>query len=191
MGNWLSSVYRKIFQRLHESRILFLGLDAAGKTTILDKLLKLGEVITTIPTIGCWVETVDFNNVRLTAWDFSSRNYNRVLWKNYVEGISGLIIVVDSKDNLRIPEIREEFVESAKMYPSSLLKRDLPILVLANKQDLPGCLSAEEVKKVLDLESVLVEGQPLYVQGCVAVTGEGLREGLEWLTTCLKTKHND
>ena len=71
------------------------GLDAAGKTTILYKL-KLGEVVTTIPTIGFNVETVHYKNITFTVWDVGGQDKIRPLWRHYYEDAQGLIFVVDS-----------------------------------------------------------------------------------------------
>ena len=64
-----------------ERRILMVGLDAAGKTTILYKL-KLGEVVTTIPTIGFNVETVEYKNISFTVWDVGGQDKIRTLWRH-------------------------------------------------------------------------------------------------------------
>merc|ERR1712012_1453755 len=80
--------FTKIWQRLvgkQEMRILMVGLDAAGKTTILYKL-KLGEVVTTIPTIGFNVETVEYKNLSFTVWDVGGQDKIRPLWRYYYQG---------------------------------------------------------------------------------------------------------
>ena len=73
------------------------GLDAAGKTTILYKL-KLGDVVTTIPTIGFNVETVEYKNIKFTVWDVGGQDRIRPLWRHYFQNTQGLIFVVDSND---------------------------------------------------------------------------------------------
>merc|ERR1712059_227832 len=90
-----------------EMRILMVGLDAAGKTTILYKL-KLGEVVTTIPTIGFNVETVEYKNINFTVWDIGGQDKIRKLWRYYYQGTDGAIFVVDSSDRDRIEDAREE-----------------------------------------------------------------------------------
>merc|ERR1712135_109860 len=111
-----------------EMRILMVGLDAAGKTTILYKL-KLGEVVTTIPTIG-------FN-----VWDVGGQDKIRPLWRHYYQGTNGLIYVVDSNDRDRIEDAKEEL---NKMLNEDEM-RDAVVLVFANKQDLPNAMTAAEV----------------------------------------------
>ncbi|VDO99370.1 unnamed protein product [Heligmosomoides polygyrus] len=110
-------------------RILMVGLDAAGKTTILYKL-KLGEIVTTIPTIGFNVETVEYKNISFTVWDVGGQDKIRPLWRHYFQNTQGLIFVVDSNDRERIEESREEL---HKMLNEDEL-RDATLLVFANKQ---------------------------------------------------------
>merc|ERR1719247_83816 len=90
-----------------DMRILMVGLDAAGKTTILYKL-KLGEVVTTIPTIGFNVETVEYKNICFTVWDVGGQDKIRRLWRHYYQNTQGLIFVVDSNDRDRIEDAKEE-----------------------------------------------------------------------------------
>ena len=124
--------FTKIWQRMigkQEMRILMVGLDAAGKTTILYKL-KLGEVVTTIPTIGFNVETVEYKNLSFTVWDVGGQDTIRPLWRHYYQGTNGLIYVVDSNDRDRIEDAREELT---KMLNEDEM-RDAVLLVFANKQ---------------------------------------------------------
>ena len=109
------------------------GLDAAGKTTILYKL-KIGEVVTTIPTIGFNVETIEYKNITFTMWDVGGQYKIRLLWRHYYQNTQGIIFVVDWNDKERIEESREEL---HWMLSDDELK-DAWLLVLANKQDLPG-----------------------------------------------------
>ena len=103
MGNWLG----RFLKMKKDMRILMVGLDAAGKTTILYKL-KLGEVVTTIPTIGFNVETVEYKNISFTVWDVGGQDKIRNLWRHYYQNTQGLIFVVDSNDKARIDDARNE-----------------------------------------------------------------------------------
>jgi small GTP-binding protein len=78
-------------------RILMLGLDAAGKTTILYKL-KLGETVSSVPTIGFNVETVEYKNLKWTIWDVGGQKKIRDLWKHYLLDNQAIIYVLDSSD---------------------------------------------------------------------------------------------
>lgn len=158
------------------------GLDAAGKTTILYKL-KLGEIVTTIPTIGFNVETVEYKNISFTVWDVGGQDKIRPLWRHYYQNTQGLIFVVDSSDVKRIQEAENELANMVRFYsscnlintvlyfPQTLqdllviiyfslfqLKEDelneAVILVFANKQDMPNAMSAAELTNALNLNSL-------------------------------------
>eukprot|EP01048_Picozoa_sp_COSAG05_P019013 COSAG05_NODE_2891_length_2535_cov_3.156814_4_plen_155_part_01 len=96
-------------RRWHDQYVsrLQVGLDAAGKTTILYKL-KLGEIVTTIPTIGFNVETVEYKNISFTVWDVGGQDKIRPLWRHYYQNTQGLIFVVDSNDKDRVGEAHDE-----------------------------------------------------------------------------------
>jgi len=176
----MGSVFAKLFGK-REARILMVGLDAAGKTTILYKL-KLGEIVTTIPTIGFNVETVQYKKISFTVWDVGGQDKIRPLWRHYYQGTQGLIFVVDSNDRERISEAAEEL---GKMLREEELK-DVVILVLANKQDLPNAMSVAEVTDKLGLHSL--GARKWYIQSTCATTCDGLYEGLDWLSSALNSK---
>uniref|UniRef100_A0A7S1WMG8 ADP-ribosylation factor n=1 Tax=Alexandrium catenella TaxID=2925 RepID=A0A7S1WMG8_ALECA len=176
--------FTKIWQRFAgktEMRILMVGLDAAGKTTILYKL-KLGEVVTTIPTIGFNVETVEYKNLSFTVWDVGGQDKIRPLWRHYYQGTNGLIYVVDSNDRDRVEDAREELT---KMLNEDEM-RDAVVLVFANKQDLPNAMTAAEVTEKLGLHNL--RHRQWFIQSACATTGDGLYEGLDWLSRTLSSK---
>ena len=139
MGLAFSGIFKRMFGK-EERRILMVGLDAAGKTTILYKL-KLGEIVTTIPTIGFNVETVEYKNISFTVWDVGGQDKIRPLWRHYYQNTQGLIFVVDSNDRDRVDDAKEEL---HRMLNEDEL-RDAVVLVFANKQDLPQAMPAAEV----------------------------------------------
>ena len=126
-----------------------MGLDAAGKTTILYKL-KLGEVVTTIPTIGFNVESVEYRNLNFTVWDVGGQDKIRPLWRHYFQNTQGLIFVVDSNDRDRIGEAADEL---QKMLSEEDLA-NAAVLVFANKQDLPNAMPTTEVTDKLRLHNL-------------------------------------
>ncbi len=150
------------------------GLDAAGKTTILYQL-KMNETVKTIPTIGFNVETLDYKGLNFTVWDVGGQDKIRVLWKHYYQNTDGLIFVVDSNDKDRIDDAAEEL---KKMLNEEELK-DVILLVMANKQDLKDAFSPNEVTEKLGLNQI--KGRKWLVQGTSATTGQGLKEGLDWM----------
>merc|ERR1711979_8573 len=161
-----------------DMRIIMVGLDAAGKTTIIYKL-KLGEVVTTIPTIGFNVETVEYKNISFQVWDIGGQDKIRKLWRYYYNGTHGAIFVVDSSDRDRIEDAREELM---KMLSEDEM-RDAVLLVMANKQDLPNAMSTSEVAEKLGLCDL--RRRQWFVQGACATTGHGLPDGLDWLSRTL------
>jgi len=181
MGNLFTSLWDRIAGGKKDMRILMVGLDAAGKTTILYKL-KLGEVVTTIPTIGFNVETVQYQNVNLTMWDVGGQDKIRPLWRHYYQNTQGLIFVVDSNDGERVDAAAEEL---NKMLSEDDM-REAVVLVYANKQDLPNAMSAAEVTEKLRLQQL--RGRQWYIQSACATNGDGLLEGLDWLTATLSKK---
>jgi len=178
----MGGIFAKLFGK-KEARILMVGLDAAGKTTILYKL-KLGEIVTTIPTIGFNVETVQYKKISFTVWDVGGQDKIRPLWRHYFQGTQGLIFVVDSNDRERASEAAEEL---GKMLREEELK-DVILLVLANKQDLPNAMSVAEITDKLGLHSL--GNRKWYIQATCATTGDGLYEGLDWLSNTLSKRNN-
>ncbi|KAJ9532128.1 hypothetical protein QJQ45_003850 [Haematococcus lacustris] len=167
MGLALSKVFTRLFGK-KEMRILM-------KTTILYKL-KLGEIVTTIPTIGFNVETVEYKNISFTVWDVGGQDKIRPLWRHYFQNTQGLIFVVDSNDRDRVGEARDELM---RMLNEDEL-RDACLLVFANKQDLPNAMNAAEITDKLGLHNL--RGRNWYIQSTCATSGEGLYEGLDWLS---------
>jgi len=180
MGLTLSTVLSRLFGK-KQMRILMVGLDAAGKTTILYKF-KLGEIVTTIPTIGFNVETVEYKNISFTVWDVGGQDKIRPLWRHYFQNTQGLIFVVDSNDRERIGEAREELM---RMLAEDEL-RDAVLLIFANKQDLPNAMNAAEITDKLGLHSL--RNRNWYIQATCATSGDGLYEGLDWLSNVLSGK---
>jgi ADP-ribosylation factor protein 1 len=174
MGNLFNKLWNRMVSN-KEMRILMVGLDAAGKTTILYKL-KLGEVVNTIPTIGFNVETVEYKNISFNVWDVGGQDKIRLLWRHYYQNTQGLIFVVDSNDRERINENKEEL---HKMLAEEELK-DAVLLVFANKQDLPGAMPCAEISTALGLNEI--RGRTWFIQSTCAVRGDGLYEGLDWLS---------
>jgi len=147
-----------------QCRILMVGLDAAGKTTILYQL-KLGEMTNTAPTLGFNVETVAYKNIEFMVWDMGGQDAIRPLWRHYYENCQALIFVVDSADEERLSEAREEL---HKLMDEEQLANAL-LLVYANKQDMPEARGVQEVADALELTSV--RDRVWYIQACSASSG--------------------
>lgn len=169
-------------KELKQAQILMLGLDSAGKSTLLYKL-KCNDVFLTLPTIGFNVEMIEMGKkFALTIWDVGGQHQMRTVWDNYFENIDGLVFVVDSTDKQRLEESKKEL--------ECILRNDsmknVPVVVLANKQDLPRALSAEEITRKFNLKKHCYD-RNWYVQPCCAITGEGLSEALKRITSFAKS----
>ena len=180
----MGSVFSYIFNRLlgkEDVRILMVGLDNAGKTTILYQL-KLEEVVSTVPTLGFNVETVTYKNISFTVWDIGGQDKIRNLWRVYFQGTQGLIFVVDSSDRERVEETK---LELQKLLGEEELA-NVVLLVFANKQDMPNSMATSEIREKLGLAGL--RNRSWFIQASCAVKGEGLYEGLDWLSTQIKSK---
>lgn len=173
MGQTISDWFNSFFSK-KQARILILGLDNSGKTSILYKLKNDGTY-TTIPTIGFNVETVEFNLITMVIWDIGGRDRIRSLYKHYYRDTNAVVFVIDSLDKDRIQEVKEEI---HKMNEDELLK-DVPFLIFANKQDLPNCMNVTEIFEKLNLYDLKV--RKWHLQQCSAINGDGLIEGFNWV----------
>ncbi|XP_064095541.1 ADP-ribosylation factor 4-like [Macrobrachium nipponense] len=162
-----------LIQSKKPCRILMVGLDGAGKTTILYKL-KLGEIVTTIPTIGFNVETVEYKNISFTVWDVGGQTKIRPLWRHYFQNTSAIIYVIDCNDPERLAEAKEEL----DILSQDAELENCPLLVMANKQDLPQAASPSFVTDALNLRDLR---RPWFVQATCAVNSTGIYESLDWL----------
>eukprot|EP00088_Acartia_fossae_P024656 TRINITY_DN25569_c0_g1_i4.p1 TRINITY_DN25569_c0_g1~~TRINITY_DN25569_c0_g1_i4.p1 ORF type:complete len:185 (-),score=25.99 TRINITY_DN25569_c0_g1_i4:257-811(-) len=170
----LLTILKKLKQKEKEMRILILGLDNAGKTTILKKFN--GEDISEIaPTLGFNIKTLEHRGYQLNCWDVGGQKSLRSYWRNYFESTDGLIWVVDSADKRRLEDCKKEL--QALLLEERLLGATL--LVFANKQDLPGALNVQEIREVLELDSIVTHHWKLI--DCSAVTGQNLIQGVDWL----------
>ncbi|CAE7868811.1 Arl2 [Symbiodinium sp. KB8] len=156
--------------------MLILGLDNAGKTTIVKKFN--GEDIDTIsPTLGFQIKTLEYAGYKLNIWDVGGQKTIRSYWRNYFEETDGLIWVVDSSDRRRLRDCKEELFKVLKQEKLA----GASLLIFANKQDLEGALSCEEIATVLELEGEQFASRHWSITPCSAVTGDGLVTGVDWL----------
>eukprot|EP00290_Baffinella_frigidus_P007447 CAMPEP_0180136620 /NCGR_PEP_ID=MMETSP0986-20121125/11631_1 /TAXON_ID=697907 /ORGANISM="non described non described, Strain CCMP2293" /LENGTH=185 /DNA_ID=CAMNT_0022077737 /DNA_START=60 /DNA_END=617 /DNA_ORIENTATION=- len=178
----LLSILKKVRQKEREMRLLMVGLDNAGKTTIVKKFN--GEDIDVVsPTLGFNIKTLDYRGYKLNIWDVGGQKTLRSYWRNYFEATDGLIWVVDSADTRRLADCAEEL--------SNLLLQEklagASLLVLANKQDLAGALSVEEISKALGLDKAQ-EGRHWSIRACSAVTGDGLADSVDWIVSDIASR---
>lgn len=190
MGNFFAKLWDKLFGS-SEYRIIMVGLDGAGKTTMLYKL-KLGEVVTTVPTIGFNVENVEYKNIKFNCWDIGGQGKIRPLWNHYFMSTDAVIFVLDSSDVDRMDDTKDD-EDNVKYEINRLVAHDelrgAIFLVLANKQDLKQAMSVNEITQRIGLPKI--KDRPWHIQGTVATSGEGIYEALDWLTVTLpKHKKN-
>jgi len=151
--------------------VVIVGCDGSGKTTITYKL-KFDENVKTIPTIGYNVESIRYRQLTMTIFDLGGNQKIRPLWRHHYNQAAAIIFVMDSSDENRMDECKGELQRI--LMDSNLSTKT--ILVLANKQDISGALSPNEIERRLE-----VKGDNTHVFGCSAMTGEGIFEALDWL----------
>ncbi|XP_076159817.1 ADP-ribosylation factor-like protein 11 [Alosa pseudoharengus] len=152
------------------AQVLLMGLDSAGKSTLLSRLLQ-GVIMETSPTVGFNVGTLDLDKkTSMTVWDIGGQSTMRTNWKYYMEGCKALVFVVDSSDRKRMGEAQK----ALKKILSDANMKDVPLMVLANKKDLPNSMTIREVSNQLDLPSY--KERTWEIQGCSAVKGLGLQQ---------------
>ncbi|XP_063932254.1 ADP-ribosylation factor-like protein 2 [Zophobas morio] len=170
----LLTIIKKIQEKEKHMRFLILGLDNAGKTTILKKLNN-EDTSEISPTLGFSIKTLCYEGYQLNFWDVGGQKSLRSYWRNYFEQTDALIWVVDSTDFDRLEDCKKEL--------HNLLKEErlsgASLLILANKQDVKGSFSKEQLTIILDLQKI--KTHHWYIQECSAVTGENLVTGIRWV----------
>jgi len=169
-----------------------IGLDSAGKTTVLYRL-KFNQYMNTAPTIGFNCEKVRFHGSSFTLWDVGGQDKLRPLWRSYTRCTDGIIFVVDSCKEDRLEEAKLELL---KIYKSCSERKamskhsggfqKIPVLILANKQDLPMALDVYKLEQLLGLKELGKECW--HIQPTCAITGDGLEEGFSRLVEMMSGK---
>ena len=179
----LLTILKKVKQKEREVRILMLGLDNAGKTTVVKKFN--GEDIDLIsPTLGFNIKTLEYRGFKLNIWDVGGQTSLRSYWRNYFEQTDGLIWVVDSADRARLQDCKAELqvlLQQERLAGASLL-------VFANKQDIAGALTAEEIREELGLDAIGQGKRHWRIEACSAFTGAGLANGVDWLVSDISSR---
>ena len=175
MGFLLSKIIEFFTKSRNNFKIIILGMQNAGKTTILYRL-SLGQLVKTTPTIGSNVEELTHNNVKFQAWDLGGQESTRSVWDVYYMSTDAVVYVIDSQDDENFEESKAQF---HKVISHPNLKNTI-ILIFANKQDLPG---AKDVNKLIeDYEFDKIKNHIWKIQSCSALKGEGLISGIKWLS---------
>ncbi|XP_041463353.1 ADP-ribosylation factor-like protein 6 [Lytechinus variegatus] len=184
----LFDIFKSLFgSSKKKAHVLCVGLDNSGKSTIINQL-KSPETKTedVVPTVGFTVEKFTSPSVHFTVFDMSGQGRYRDLWAHYYKDAQGIIFVIDSSDKLRVVVAKSE-LEELLNHPD-IKSRSIPILFFANKMDLRDSLSSVQCCKLLEMESKNANC-PWHICASNALTGEGLHEGIEWLTDQLKNSN--
>ena len=180
-------IFSKILDFFSRSRnnfkIIILGIQNAGKTTILYRL-SIGQLVKTTPTIGSNVEEISYNNVKLQAWDLGGQESTRSIWSVYYVNTDAIIYVIDTHDD----NYDDSKIQFYKLLENETLKNAI-ILIYANKQDLPGAKNVSEIIQIYELDTI--KDHIWHIQPCSAQTGEGLITGMKWLSDQLVFKSNN
>jgi len=175
----LLSLLRNIKKTDDEKRILMVGLDNSGKTTALKKLAdETPDNIT--PTQGFNIKSVQTAGVKLNVWDIGGQKHIRPYWKNYYANTDGVVYVVDSSDERRMDEAAEELTELCGQEELA----GVPVLVLANKQDLLNAKGAADLME--ELEITTFRDRWIQVKAVSAKTGDGLQDAIGELLTIMQ-----
>ena len=189
--DWWYSVLSALGLYHKSAKLLFLGLDNAGKTTLLH-MLKEGRVSIHQPTIHPNVDELIMGKLKFQAFDLGGHEIARKLWKEYLaSGVDGVIYIVDAVDRERFPEAKKEL--DALLTSEQLA--NVPFLVLGNKIDLARAVSEEQLRDSLGLYETTgkdIKGdvrennvRPIELYMCSVVKKMGYGDGFKWLAQFL------
>lgn len=184
MGFLLSKIFDFFGRSKNNFKIIILGIQNAGKTTILYRL-ALGQLVKTTPTIGSNVEEISYNNVKFQAWDVGGQESSRQVWDVYFINSDAIVYVIDCNDFDNAEDSKTQFY---KLLSNEALKNAV-ILIFANKQDLPTAKKVEDVVLFYELDTV--KDHVWHIQPCSGKTGDGLVEGMKWLSDQLVFKSSN
>uniref|UniRef100_A0A8H7N0E8 ADP-ribosylation factor n=1 Tax=Bionectria ochroleuca TaxID=29856 RepID=A0A8H7N0E8_BIOOC len=176
-------------------RIALIGLDWGGKSLLMEKFLspRSKDIHRIMPTIGTIVEMVRSETASFHTYDIggcrpkSSRLFDRAMYRE----AEAVVFVIDANDRDRALEAREELMMEGLLDPQGM-RKETPLLILANKQDLPNARNAEQIKTFfVDSISTSIGDRPCNVFATTATTGEGIEDAFRWLASILAERTNN
>ncbi|KAJ3056285.1 ADP-ribosylation factor protein 3 [Rhizophlyctis rosea] len=188
MYTLLSGLYKQYTQK-EEYYVIILGLDNAGKTTLLEKIKSIYMGVAGLPpekiapTVGLNIGKVDMpNNSRVNFWDLGGQRELHSIWEKYYTECHAIVFVVDSTDSERIEEVKDTF---DRVISNDIIE-GVPVLMLANKQDHAEALKVHDIKELFNPIAVKLGARDSKVLPVSALAGDGVREAIDWLCTRLE-----
>ena len=168
-----------------KAKIIIVGLDNSGKTTIINYLKPPKETLSEVtPTVGFKVESFKQEKVNFTCFDMSGQGTYRSLWQEYYQEAQGVIFVIDASEEIRFAVSKTEL--EYMLDDPGIRDRSVPILFFANKKDLPKARSEAEIAEDFELDRI--SDRDWNIQASNAISGEGISEGIDWLAKRLPKK---
>ena len=163
-----------------EIKVLFIGLDGAGKTSIITKLkgLESGERSEIFPTAFLNCARITFNNKKFNCIEVSGLKRYRKVWKNFYNEVDGIIFVIDGTDVGRMHLIKGLINDLDKKK-----KKNIPVVFMVNKQDIVDkSLNVEQVKNIIEIDRMATDFN-WHIVKSVSYTGEGINEAFDYIQT--------